>query len=232
MLTTRRIVDDGVRMCAGRAAPSSTGPTVTPWPLVTFSTLNRMLAASRFGRMRTFASPRNALTGRKRSRISCDSAASPCSSPSHSMSGARCLNRSAAWRMRRAEARFDDPKFECDTKATFGARPKRRTSTAAISAISASAAASGSSLTNVSAMNSVRLSSSTAFIVANVFAPGLSPMTSRTCSRCWSKRPTSPVSMASASPRRTIIAEISVFERRRAALAISGVTPSRPIRWW
>jgi hypothetical protein len=35
--------------------------------------------------------------------------------------------------------------------------------------------------------------------------------------------------MPSASPRRTISALISVFERRTAALAVSGVTPSRPI---
>ena len=57
MLTTRRTVAEGVRMCAGRAAPSRIGPTVTPWPPVIFSTLKRMLAASRFGQISRLASP-------------------------------------------------------------------------------------------------------------------------------------------------------------------------------
>ena len=127
---------------------------------------------------------------------------------------------------------MDEPKFECDRKATFGGRPKRRTSSAAIAAISASACASGSSLTKVSVMNSVRCSSSTAFIAAKWWAPSFWPMTVRTWSRWWSKRPTSPHSIASASPRRSIIVAIKVLERRSAALAMSGVMPSRPMICW
>ena len=76
--------------------------------------------------------------------------------------------------MRRADARVDEPKIECDRKATFGGRPKRRTSAAAISAMSASSSALGSSLTKVSAMNSVCLSSVSAFIAAAVRTPGFS----------------------------------------------------------
>ena len=39
MLTTRRTVADGVRMCAGLAAPSSTGPIAMPPPAAVFSRL-------------------------------------------------------------------------------------------------------------------------------------------------------------------------------------------------
>ena len=64
MLTTRRTVADGARMCAGKAAPSRIGPTVTPWPPVTFSTLNRMFAASMFGSTSRLAAPLSVLSGR------------------------------------------------------------------------------------------------------------------------------------------------------------------------
>jgi hypothetical protein len=50
---------------------------------------------------------------------------------------------------------LDEPNIECDRKATLGGMPKRRTSSAAISAMSASSSALGSSLTKVSVMNSV-----------------------------------------------------------------------------
>ena len=39
MLTMRRTVADGVRMCTGRAQPSSTGPTAMPWPAAVLSRL-------------------------------------------------------------------------------------------------------------------------------------------------------------------------------------------------
>ena len=64
MLTMRRTVALGVKMCTGRAAPSSTGPTVTPWPPVIFSTLKRMLAASKFGSTSKFAAPLSVVSGR------------------------------------------------------------------------------------------------------------------------------------------------------------------------
>ena len=140
------------------------------------------------------------------------------------------MNRSRAARMRRAAGRLELPKIECDRKATLGGRPKRRTSADAITAMSHSACASGSSLTKVSVMNSVCSSSVSAFIAARVCTPGLQPMTRRTWSRWASKRPTRPQTMASASPRLSISAAMSVFDRRTAALATSGVTPSRAIR--
>ena len=49
MLSTRRTVAAGVRMCAVAAVPISTGPTVTPPLVVVLSTLYKMLAASRLG---------------------------------------------------------------------------------------------------------------------------------------------------------------------------------------
>ena len=61
--------------------------------------------------------------------------------------------------------------------------PKRRTSAAAMTAMSASSSALGSSLTKVSAMNSVCSSSISAFIAASVRRPGFMPITVRTCSR-------------------------------------------------
>jgi len=79
-------------------------------------------------------------------------------------------------------------------------------------------------------MNSVCCASISAFIAAIVGAPGFTPMTLRTCARWASKRPFSPQIRASASPRRNISVEISVFDRRTAALAASGVMPSRAIR--
>ena len=57
MLTMRRTVADGVRMCAGFATPSSIGPSVTPEPAATLSRLNAMFAASTVGMMRRLASP-------------------------------------------------------------------------------------------------------------------------------------------------------------------------------
>ena len=39
MFTMRRTVADGVRMCTGRAQPSSTGPTAMPLPAAVFSRL-------------------------------------------------------------------------------------------------------------------------------------------------------------------------------------------------
>src|SRR4051812_45930945 len=57
MLMMRRTVALGVRMCTGRAAPRSIGPTVMPAPPTTFSMLNAMLAASSDGMTSRFASP-------------------------------------------------------------------------------------------------------------------------------------------------------------------------------
>ena len=57
MLTMRRTVALGLRMCTGLVAPSRIGPTVTPLPAATFSTLNRMLAASSDGITKRFALP-------------------------------------------------------------------------------------------------------------------------------------------------------------------------------
>src|SRR5690606_8115197 len=68
MLTLRRIVAEGVWMCTGRAAPSSTGPMVTLLPAVDLSRLYAMLAASMLGSTSRLASPSRVLTGKKRLR--------------------------------------------------------------------------------------------------------------------------------------------------------------------
>ena len=74
-------------MCTGRAAPSRIGPMVTPPPAAVLSRLKEMLAASRVGMMSRFASPFSLVRGNTLSRISSESAASPCISPSISRSG-------------------------------------------------------------------------------------------------------------------------------------------------
>src|SRR3989338_4700447 len=89
ILTMRRTVAEGVRICTGRATPSRMGPTVMPSPAAVLSRLKAMLAASSVGITSRFASPFNRALGKTRSRISCDSAASPCISPSTSRPGAR-----------------------------------------------------------------------------------------------------------------------------------------------
>src|SRR4051794_1852753 len=63
MLTMRRTVADGVRMCTGLAAPSNTGPIAMPPPAAVFSRLYEMLAASMFGHTRRLASPDSVVSG-------------------------------------------------------------------------------------------------------------------------------------------------------------------------
>src|SRR5665647_2815630 len=109
MFTMRRTVAEGLRTCTEEAAPSRMGPTVTPCPLVILSTLKRMLAASRFGQISTLASPLSLLSIRAVRRMSSDKAASPCSSPSHSTSGAIWQNSSCARRILTADLRLDEP---------------------------------------------------------------------------------------------------------------------------
>ncbi len=82
-----------------------------------------------------------------RSRIASESAASPCISPSISKSGAARTIKSSALPTLEAVGASSVPKFECDNSATFGVNPKRRTSSAAISVISAICAGEGFSLT-------------------------------------------------------------------------------------
>jgi hypothetical protein len=78
MLTMRRTVADDVRMCAGAFTSSRIGPTVTPWPPVIFSTLNRMFAASSLGNTSTLALPVKTESGISVLRTSSPSAALPC----------------------------------------------------------------------------------------------------------------------------------------------------------
>jgi hypothetical protein len=56
--------------------------------------------------------------------------------------------------------------LECDNSATFGSNPKRRTTSAACSVISASCAAVGLRLMCVSTMNTWRVGRISAFIAA------------------------------------------------------------------
>ena len=115
-------------------------------------------------------------------RSAASMALSPCISPSLSMCGASRRKISSASRILRALARRLVPKLECDRKATRGVMPKRCTSTADSSAMCASSSALGSSLTKVSAMNSVWFSRMTALSAAN-FSPGWVPMMLRRVSR-------------------------------------------------
>ena len=93
-------------MCAGAFTPSRIGPTVTPWPPVTLSTLNRMFAASRFGSTSRFALPVSGESGIAAWRSASSKASSPCISPSAGTSGMRCANRSRAARILRADGRL------------------------------------------------------------------------------------------------------------------------------
>src|SRR5204862_2414201 len=63
MLTMRRTVADGVRMCTGLAAPSKTGPIAMPPPAACLSRLYEMFAASMFGSTSRLASPVSVLPG-------------------------------------------------------------------------------------------------------------------------------------------------------------------------
>ena len=93
MLTMRRTVADGVRMCTGRAAPSRIGPMVTPPPRGGLQQVEGDVGGveRRHDEQVGFAAqPR--VAGTRRRRISSDSAASPCISPSTSSSGARCAD--------------------------------------------------------------------------------------------------------------------------------------------
>ena len=74
MLTRRRTVAEGVRMCTGRAAPSRIGPMVTPPPEAVFNRLNEMFAASSEGMMSRFASVVRRESGNSLSRIAFDNA--------------------------------------------------------------------------------------------------------------------------------------------------------------
>src|SRR5260221_3055685 len=136
MLMMRRTVAVGVRMCTGLAAPSRIGPTVMPAPPTTFSRLNEMLAASSVGMMRRLASPLRREFGKALERTSSESAASPCISPSTSSAGIFSRIIASAVRILRAEGASLVPKLEWETSATFGARPKRRISSAASIVIS------------------------------------------------------------------------------------------------
>ena len=105
-----------------------------------------MLAASRVGITSRFASPRSRFLGKTRARISSESAASPCISPSTCSSGASSMMRASAARILRADGSSSEPKFEAESSATLGTMPKRRTSSAASSVISAMCSASGSAV--------------------------------------------------------------------------------------
>ena len=77
-----------------------------------------------------------------------------------------------ASRILRADCESSLPKLECDSSATLGVMPKRRTASAASRVISAICSAVGSRLTWVSQMNSVPCGSSSPFIAANTGASG------------------------------------------------------------
>ena len=143
-LTSRRTVAEGVEIRTVFCAPSRIGPMVTPSPPVTFSMLKEMFAASRFGITSKFAPPFSVESGWTWLRMTSDSAASPCISPSTSRFGTRSTSRRRTSRILRADFESSLPKLECDSNATFGSRPNRRTASAASRAMPASCLAEGS----------------------------------------------------------------------------------------
>src|SRR6185503_1564903 len=147
MLMMRRTVALGVRMCTGRAAPSRIGPMVMPAPPTTFRRLKEMLAASIPGIISRLASPFSRELGKLALRTSSDSAESACISPSTSRSGNWARMIDSASRIFNAEGASLEPKLECETSATFGVRPNRRTSSAASVVISTICSGVGSTLT-------------------------------------------------------------------------------------
>ena len=112
-----------------------------------------MFAASRFGQTNRFAEPCSVLSGRMVLRRPSSRALSPCISPSTSSSGARSRSSASACRIFSADGASELPKLECDSSATLGSTPKRRTASAAIVVISAICSAVGSRLTWVSTRN-------------------------------------------------------------------------------
>ena len=104
-------------------------------------------------------------------------AVSPCISPSTSSSGARWRTSSSAARIFCADSLLEEPKFECDSRAARGTRPKRFISSAAMMVMAASSLAFGFSLTWVSTMHSWRSGSTRMFIAAYTQAPGRRPST-------------------------------------------------------
>ena len=123
MLTMRRTVAAGVRICAGAAQPNKMGPMATLWPAADLSRLYAMLALSRLGHTRRFALPCKVLPGNTLERAVSSSALSPCISPSTSKSGKRSCSSARVARILSAEGALLLPKLECDSRATLGVRP-------------------------------------------------------------------------------------------------------------
>jgi hypothetical protein len=154
-------------------------PTVMPPPAVTLRALYVMFAASMFGMTRRFASSVSSDSGNSWSRRFFDSAESARISPSTARPGARSLIISSASRILTADGASELPKLECDSSAMLGFTPKRWTSSAASSVISAISSADGSRLMCVSQMKSWRPGRMIICITAMVLAPSRSPMTCR-----------------------------------------------------
>jgi len=108
-----------------------------------------------------------------------DSAESARISPSTASPGARSTMSASASRILTADGASELPKLECDRSAMLGFTPKRCTSSAARSVISAISSAEGSRLTCVSQMKSCRPGRISICITAIVFAPSRAPITCR-----------------------------------------------------
>ncbi len=147
-----RAVTPGTSTCTGRRMPSSIGPICRP-SAAALSRLSAMFAASSEGKTSRFAAPSSGESATASARSDGASAASACISPSTASPGARSRTSASAWRIRRAEGAWLDPKEECDSSATFGAMPKARTCSAARHVISHNSSAVGSSSRCVSTKN-------------------------------------------------------------------------------
>src|SRR5438034_7734708 len=89
-----------------------------------------MLAASRFGKINTFAVPRSRENGYVLFKIRSTTAVSACISPSACRPGSRSCSRLTACCTFSAAGWRTEPKFENDSNATRGSIPSRPTNSA------------------------------------------------------------------------------------------------------
>src|SRR5207249_1090930 len=135
------------RSATGRASPWRMGP-IASHPPSRCTSLYAMLPLSRSGNTSTLARPATGEPGALRAATSATSAASPCSSPSHTKPGPRACRMDTACRTRSTRSPVALPRVLYDRNATTGSSPTmRRRSRAAAAPASASWAGVGSGTT-------------------------------------------------------------------------------------
>ena len=203
---------------------------VMPSPAAVLSRLKAMLAASTFGMTSRLASPLSATGWNRRAWRALGFEA-----PRRRASRRRLRARGACSAMSASASRIFTRRrlvvgaesCECDSSATLGAMPKRRTSSAASSVISASCSALGIVVDVGVADEHLRSAASACSCAANVFTPRAGRSPGRCSAGARACVPKVPHSMPSASPACSSIAPISVRRRRISILANCAVTPLR-----